>query len=66
MQDTITVRPAYPKSVLKKIAGGNINRWVNGLIAEAVESQKNGWEDFAAKPRRQARDASDEIRRASR
>src|SRR5438445_9367294 len=36
VQETITIRPTIPKAELIKKSGGNLNRWINGLIDQAV------------------------------
>ena len=67
MQETITIRPTIPKAQLQKRAGGNLNRWINSLIENAVGEQKQGWDEFFDKPRRRVkRYVSDEIRRLDR
>ncbi len=36
MHDTITIRPTIPKAELQKVSGGNLSKWINGLIERAV------------------------------
>ena len=67
MQETITIRPTIAKAQLQKRAGGNLNRWINSLIENAVGEQKQGWDEFFAKPRRRVRrSAADELRHLNR
>ncbi len=67
MQETITIRPTIPKAQLQKRAGGNLNRWINSLIENAVGEQSHGWDEFFARPRRRVkRSAADELRRLNR
>lgn len=66
MQNTITIRPTIAKSKLQALSGGNINRWVNGLIEQAVGEQEAGWAEFLDKPRRRFKSVADEVRKASR
>ena len=67
MQETITIRPTIPKAHLRKRAGGNLNRWINSLIENAVGEQKQGWDAFFDKPRRRVkRSVADEVRRLNR
>lgn len=66
VQDTITIRPTVPKAKLNRIAKGNLNKWINGLIEHAVSEQSPDWEDFFSRPRRKVVDHSDAVRRASR
>jgi len=42
MQETITIRPTIRKSQLKRLSGGNLNKWINGLIERAVRENQNG------------------------
>ncbi|MFN3407863.1 MAG: hypothetical protein ACK45B_02610 [Limisphaerales bacterium] len=63
MPETVTIRPTVPKSVLEKVSGGNINRWVNSLIEAALEKQPpDSWEAFFKRPRRKVRYCADEVR----
>jgi len=36
VHETITIRPTISKTELKKRCGGNLNKWINGLIERAV------------------------------
>ncbi len=36
VHETITIRPTVPKAELKRKAGGNLNKWINGLIEQAL------------------------------
>ena len=62
MPDTITFRPTIPKAQLQKRAGGNLNRWINGLIETAVGEPANGGGKFPAKPRRTVRPQANSVR----
>lgn len=66
VQDTITIRPTIPKSELQKVSGGNLNKWINGLIEQAVGERRDGWAEFMDQPRRRCQPRADEIRKASR
>ncbi len=66
VQETITIRPTISKAKLEKLSGGNLNKWINGLIERAVGEQTESWEEFLRQPRRTFPSRSDEIRRASR
>jgi hypothetical protein len=63
MQKIITVRPTVPKAELIRVSGGNISRWVNGLIETALGEQARGWGEFLDKPRRQRKPMADVVRR---
>ncbi len=66
VQDTITIRPTIPKAVLQKVSGGNLNKWINGLIEQAVGERNAGWSEFMDQPRRRFKSQADEVRKASR
>jgi len=66
MTETITVRLARPKSELLKKAGGNLNRWINGLIDQALDQPAPDWDAHFGRPRRKFRYSADEVRRAGR
>ena len=66
MQDTITIRPTIPKAELQKVSGGNLNKWINGLIERAVGERNAGWGEFMEQPRRRFKSQADEVRKASR
>jgi len=66
VQDTITIRPAIPKAELKKLSGGNLNKWINGLIEQAVGERNSGWSEFMNQPRRRFDSQADEVRQGSR
>lgn len=66
MQETITIRPTIPKARLEKISGGNLNKWINGLIETAVSRQEVTWDDFFDQPRRKFKYQADEMRKAER
>ena len=36
MNETITIRPAIPKAEAINRPGGNLNKWIKGLIERAV------------------------------
>ena len=66
VQDTITIRPTIPKAELQKVSGGNLNKWINGLIERAVGERNTGWSEFMDQPRRRFKSQADEVRKASR
>ncbi len=66
MQATITIRPTIPKAELQKISGGNLNKWINGLIERAVGERTAGWSEFMDQPRRRFESQADEVRGSSR
>jgi len=66
VQDTITIRPTIPKAELKKLSGGNLNKWINGLIEQAVRERSSGWTDFMNQPRRRFSSQADEVRQGRR
>ena len=66
VQDTITIRPTIPKAELQKVSGGNLNKWINGLIERAVGERSAGWSEFMDQPRRRFKSQADEVRTASR
>ena len=55
VQETITIRPTIPKSELVKKSGGNLNKWINGLIEQAVGNRSNDWDAHFKRPRRNFR-----------
>ena len=65
MQDTITIRPTIPKAELQKVSGGNLNKWINGLIERAVGERSAGWSEFMDQPRRRFESQADQVRKAS-
>lgn len=66
MQETITIRTRIPKAELLRISGGNLNRWINGLIEQAVGEKRTDWTQFFQQPRRTFKYRADEIRQAGR
>jgi len=66
MTQIITVRPKVTKKELIRVSGGNISRWVNGLIETALGEQAQGWGEFLSKPRRRRQPMADVLRRANR
>ena len=66
MTETITIRLTRPKSELLKKAGGNLNRWVNGLIEQALGQAAPDWDAHFRRPRRKFRYTADEVRNAGR
>ena len=66
MQDTITIRPTVPKAKLQKISGGNLNKWINGLIETAVVQKDVSWDEFLDRPRRTFKSQADTVRKAER
>ena len=66
VHETITIRPTIPKAELKKRSGGNLNKWINGLIEQAVGDRTLDWEAHFRRPRRRVRFTADEVRQSSR
>jgi hypothetical protein len=66
VQETITIRPTIPKAELQRVSGGNLNKWINGLIEQAVGERGAGWGEFMDQPRRRCKSRADEVRKASR
>ena len=66
VQETITIRPTVPKAKLEKLSGGNLNKWINGLIERAVGEQNESWDEFLRQPRRKFKYMADEVRKAGR
>lgn len=66
MHETITIRPSIPKAELEKLSGGNLNKWINGLIERAAGERDSGWEAFFRRPRRAFKSRADELRKAGR
>jgi hypothetical protein len=66
MHETITIRPTIPKAELEKLSGGNLNKWINGIIERAVGERDRGWDEFFRQPRRAFKSRADEVRRANR
>ena len=66
MTETVTVRLKRPKSELLKKAGGNLNRWINGLIDQALDQDAPDWDAHFSRPRRTFRYTSDQVRKAGR
>jgi hypothetical protein len=66
VQETITIRPTIPKAELMKKSGGNLNKWINGLIEQAVGPRSLDWDAHFKRPRRKVRFSADELRKASR
>ena len=56
---------SFPLSVFS-LSGGNLNKWINGLIERAVGERDRGWDEFFRKPRRTFKSRADEVRKASR
>jgi len=65
VQETITIRPTIPKAKLIKKSGGNLNKWINGLIEQAMGERSLDWEEHFRRPRRKVKFSSDAIRKAS-
>jgi hypothetical protein len=66
MTETITVRLKRPKAELLKKSGGNLNRWINGLIDQALDQPAPDWDAHFSRPRRKFLYRADEVRRAGR
>jgi hypothetical protein len=66
MTETITIRLRRPKSELLKKSGGNVNRWVNGLIEQALDQPAQDWDAHFRRPRRKFPYTADEVRSAGR
>jgi hypothetical protein len=66
VQETITIRPTVPKSELIKRSGGNLNKWINGLIEQALGERALDWDAHFRRPRRKVRFHGDRLRRAGR
>lgn len=66
MTETITVRLRRPKSELLKKSGGNLNRWINALIEQALDQPAPDWDAHFRRPRRRFRYTADEVRKAGR
>jgi hypothetical protein len=66
MTETITIRLKRPKSELLKKSGGNLNRWVNGLIDQALDEPTPDWDAFFKRPRRKVHYTADEVRLSER
>ena len=66
MQGTITIRPTIPKAELQRLSGGNLNKWINGLIERAVGERNSRWTEFMNQPRRRFKSQADKIRQGSR
>jgi hypothetical protein len=47
-------------------SGGNLNKWINGLIEQAVGPRSLDWDAHYRRPRRKVRFSADELRNASR
>lgn len=48
----ITIRTKRPKSELSRAAHGNVNRWVNSLIEDALGPRSTDWDSHFKKKRR--------------
>lgn len=66
MTETVTIRLRRPKSELLKKSGGNLNRWLNGLIDHALDESGPDWDAHFRRPRRKFRYTADEVRKAER
>lgn len=66
VQETITIRPTISKAKLAKLSGGNLNKWINGLIERAAGEQNDSWDEFLRQPRRTFKYRADEVRKAGR
>ncbi len=66
MHETITIRPTIPKAELVKRSGGNLNKWINGLIEQAVGERTLDWDRHFRRARRKVHFSADEVRKASR
>ncbi len=53
-------------SELLKKAEGNLNRWVNGLIEQALDQPTPDWDAHFRRPRRKFHYTADEVRRMGR
>jgi hypothetical protein len=66
MTETVTIRLRRPKSELLKKAGGNLNRWLNGLVDQALDEPAPDWDAHFRRRRRKFRYTADEVRKAGR
>jgi hypothetical protein len=66
VHETITIRPTVPKAELLKKSGGNLNKWINGLIEQAIGNRSLDWAAYFQRPRRKVRFSADAVRKASR
>jgi len=66
VHETITIRPTVPKAELMKRSGGNLNKWINGLIERAIGEKTLDWDAHFRRPRRKVRFRADGLRKASR
>jgi hypothetical protein len=66
MTETVTIRLRRPKSELLKKSGGNLNRWLNGLIDHALDEPAPDWDAHFRRARRKFRYTADEVRKAGR
>ena len=66
MTETITIRLKRPKSELLKKSGGNLNRWVNELIDQALVQPAPDWDAHFRRLRRKFRYTADKVRQAGR
>jgi hypothetical protein len=66
MTETISIRLRRPKSELLKRSGGNLNRWLNDLIDQALDEPVPDWNAHFRRPRRKFRYTADEARKAGR
>jgi hypothetical protein len=66
MTEIITIRLKRSKAELLKKSGGNLNRWINGLIEQALGQPGPDWDAHFERPRRRFRYTADEVRRAGR
>jgi hypothetical protein len=63
--ETITIRSTIPKAELEKPSGGNLEKWINGLIERAAGERDTSWSEFFKRPRRRFPSQADEVRRAN-
>jgi hypothetical protein len=66
MTETVTIRLRRSKSELLKKSGGNLNRWLNGLIDQALDEPVPDWDAHFRRPRRKFRYTADQVRKAGR
>ena len=63
VHETVTIRPTIPKAELIKKSGGNLNRWINGLIEQALGDRILNWDEHFRRPRRKVRFNADNVRK---
>ena len=60
------MRPTIPKAELIKKSGGNLNKWINGLIEQAMGDKTAQWDSHFRRPRRKVPFMADEMGKANR